>query len=158
MEGADADPIDGTGGADVLRHRPRQRRLGALHLDDDASIAMAGQHVRQRRHADPLAAKRVCAIALEAIACVDVRQIISREIADRAGVIGRAIERLVVDHDRDAIGRQLHVELQAVSAEGETVVECHHRVLRSKPRTATVGKDQGAGRLKHGDGHPRMFA
>lgn len=119
---------------------------------------MAGQHGRQRRHADALAAERVTTILLEAIAGVDVRQVIGREIADRAGVIGSAIERLVVDDDGNAIRRQLHIELQAVGAEGEAIVECHHRVLRSEPRAAAVGKHQRSGRRKHGHGHPRMFA
>src|SRR5439155_19655840 len=57
-ERAEAHAIDGAGRAHDLHHRARE--LDAVHfqLDDDASVAIATEHLGERRHADTLPAER----------------------------------------------------------------------------------------------------
>ena len=47
----------------------------ALHLDDDAGVAMPRQHVVEPRDADALAAKRMRAVELEMEAGIDAREL-----------------------------------------------------------------------------------
>ena len=105
------------------RHRARQLRLAALHLDDDARRRMPRQHVIEQRHADALAAKRMRAVELEAEARIDARELGGGQGADGAGAIGRAIERGVVNDDGNAVGGELDVDLEAVGAERHAVVD-----------------------------------
>lgn len=158
MERTDADALHGVGLAHDARHGARQFGLAAFHFDDDARIAVPPEHERQRRHAQTLAAKRMPTVALELITGIDARQLVDGQIVDRAATVGRAIERLVMNEDRHTIGRELDVDLEAVGAEGQAVVERRHGVLRGEPRATAVRKHQGTRRLEHGHAHPIMFA
>ena len=44
--------------------------------------------------------------------------------------------------DDDAVAREVHVELEAVGAERQAVVECGHRVLRRQRAAAAMGEHQ----------------
>ena len=61
--------------------------------------------------------------AREAIAGVDARQLVGRERSTPPAEVRRPVERRVVMHDDDAVPRQADVELEAVGAERQAVVE-----------------------------------
>ena len=62
--------------------------------------------------------------------------------------VGRAIERPVVMHDHDAVAREPDVELEAVGAEGEPVLERRQRIFRRQRAAASMRKDERSGRLE----------
>ncbi len=55
--------------------------------------------------------------------------------------VGRSFEQRVVDDDRLAVTRELHIELDPVGAELKRTLERHHRVLWSLSRCASVTDD-----------------
>ena len=144
MEGSDAGALDRVCLLDRFADGTRQLRLPAFHLDDDAGIRMSRQHVVEPRHADSLSAKGMRAVDLEMKTCVDRRELRRGEAANRARAIGRAIERLIVDDDGNAVGGQLHVDLEAVGSERHAVVDRRHRVLGRQLRAAAMGEDERA--------------
>ena len=56
-------------------------------------------------------------------------------------------------NDDDAVARRAHVQLDAVGAQFEPVVERGDRVLRRKGRAAPMGEDQHAPRFEKGMTH-----
>ena len=65
----------------------------------------------------------------------------ARRSRDRAGGVRRAIERRIVDDDRLAVARQMHVALERVDAERDRVIERRERVLGTQLRPAAVRDD-----------------
>jgi hypothetical protein len=51
-------------------------------------------------------------------------------------------------HDDDAVAREVHVELKAVGAEREPVLEGRERVLGPQSRSAAMGVDERAGQKR----------
>jgi len=101
------------------------RELNAVdfQLDDDARMNVTRQDVAQQRHA-----------------CE--RQLIRRARGNRPAKRRRAIQRsIVVDNDA-AVGRQVNIELEAISAEREAAVECGHRVFRRQFASAAMCENQ----------------
>ena len=91
------------------------------------------------RYGNPFAA---VSLRLEGESGIDPRQFIRRAIGNRAGIAGRALERIVVMHDDHAVARQVHVELEAVGAAGQAVVERDQRVLGPERGAAPVCVNQ----------------
>ena len=60
---------------------------------------------------------------------IDPGQLRRRLQPDRTPGIGRPLECRVVMHDHDAVAGEMDIELEAVGAEGEAVIESHERVL-----------------------------
>ena len=135
---------------DRRRHRARQFRLPALHLDDDARVRVPREHVIEPRDADALASKRMLAIDLELKPGIDARELRGRQRADRSGAIGRPVECLVVNDDWDAVGGELHVDLEAVGAERHAVVDRRHGVFGREFGAAAMGEDERTIGLKDG--------
>ena len=46
-------------------------------------------------------------------------------------------------HDHDAVAGEMNIELEAVGAEGEAVIESHESVLGPQRRAAAMGIDEG---------------
>ena len=63
-------------------------------------------------------------------------------VAQPAAPVRRALQRRVVMHDDDAVARQVHVELEAVGAERQAVVERRDRVLRPQRGAAAMREDE----------------
>ena len=57
-------------------------------------------------------------------------------------MIRRAIERVIVNDDGNAVGGELDVDLESVGAVGHPVGDCQHRVLRREPGAAQMRKDE----------------
>ena len=118
------------------------------------------EHGAQAGDADLLAAKRIRGrrgfrVGCEAVAGIDARELIRGARGDRSVRVRRALERVVVVHDDDAVAREVDVELETVGAERQSVIERHHRVLGPERRAAAVGEDERPGqpgRRKLGQG------
>jgi len=78
------------------------------------------------------------ALAVDRIERLDPRQ---RDIVDIAGAIGRSPEVSIMNDHRDAVGRCVDVELDAVDADSERLPECAERVLGMNRRRSAVGID-----------------
>ena len=63
-------------------------------------------------------------------------------VPDRTRSIGGPLERVIVNDDGNAIGRQLHVDLEAVGAERHAVVDRGQGVFRREACAAAMGEDQ----------------
>jgi hypothetical protein len=51
-------------------------------------------------------------------------------------------------HDYDAVARETDVELEAVGAEGEPVLERRQRIFRRQRAAASMRKNERSGRLE----------
>lgn len=76
--------------------------------------------------------------AREARSGVDLLQLVERVVADAAGAVGRAVEPLVVDDDKAAVARLMHVHLDRVAADLDRLAEREHRVFRISTAVAAV--------------------
>ena len=90
--------------------------------------------------ADPLPAERKggAAVPREAVTGVEALQFSKRPRIHRAGAVRRALERRVVDHDRAAVARNTHVELDRVGANRHPAFKRFERVLGGKRGVAAV--------------------
>ena len=93
------------------------------------------------------------------VAGIDTRQLGRVTGVDAAPGVCRAIERRVVMDDDDAVARQVHVELEAVGAERQAVVERRDRVLGRQRAAAAMREDERPGRRQRTDGarQPRVY-
>ena len=57
---------------------------------------------------------------------------------DGPGRVGRAVEQVVVNHHRHAVGRQVHVELEAVGARAKAGLEGRQRVFGRERAAAAM--------------------
>ncbi len=71
-------------------------------------------------------------------------QIGRRPRRDRTRRVSRAIEGRIVTDDGFAVGGQMHIELEAIRARGETGVECRHGVFGRQRAAAAVREDERA--------------
>ena len=55
-----------------------------------------------------------------------------------------------MNHDGNAVGRQLHVDLETVGAERDAVVDRRHGVFRRELRAAAMGEDERRRGLEDG--------
>ena len=92
-------------------------------------IAVAPEHVAERRNADTLTRKRAGVVLCETEAGISAGQLVPGADGKRASKIGGAIERRIVMHDDNAIARKTHVEFDSVGLERKTVVERGDRVF-----------------------------
>ena len=67
---------------------------------------------------------------------------------ERARAIRRPLQRVVVMDDDNPVAREVHVELEAVGAEREPVLEGRERVLGPQSRSAAMGVDERAGQKR----------
>ena len=67
-----------------------------------------------------------------------------RPLRDSARYAARAPQGGVVMHDGDAIGREMDVELEAISAGGQSGVKSTERVFRSERAAAAMREDERA--------------
>ena len=79
---------------------------------------------------------------MEVVSRIQPAQLIGGQRGERPSTVGRALQCRIVVHDDDAVAREVDVELDAVGAEREPVIERQQRVLRPKFRTATVRVDK----------------
>ncbi len=108
------------------------------------------EHGAQAGHADLLATERMrgrgrVRVGCEAVPGIDARELIRASRGDRPVRVRRALERVVVMNDDDAVARQMNVELDTVGAERQPMVERRHRILRPQRRAATMGEDERPG-------------
>ena len=133
-ERAEADPLDRIGAADHVEGSRRQLGAIHLHLDDDPRVAIARKDVGQRRNAG-------------------TPQLIRGAIRDRAAQRRRPIQGPIVMHDDHAVAREVDVELEAVGAEREAVVERGDRILRRQRAPAAMREHEGPRRSEEGMAH-----
>jgi len=157
LESAEADAIECAEPAHFGHGRVRERDVGALELDDDRQIRMARQHLGETRHADAPTPVWRAARGVEAMPCVDARELVSSAVRDGTGGVGGSIEIGVVQEHDLPIARQPHVELEAVDAQLGGAFEGHERVLGRERRTAPVRDDERAPR-RPASRDPRVFA
>jgi hypothetical protein len=72
------------------------------------------------------------------MAGVGAHQVRSRPLGDRTVQVCGPFEGPVVMHDHDAIAREVNVELQAIRAERQSIVERGKRIFRCERRAASV--------------------
>ena len=101
-----------------------------------ARVAIAREHVGQRS-GTPARAQLVARS--------------DRAIGPRSVVV--RFERPIVMHDDDAVAREADVELEAVGAERQAVVERGDRVLRRERAAAAMREHQGPRRGEEGMTH-----
>ena len=143
-ERAEAHAIDRPGGAHDLHDGARELGAVDFQLDDDASVAVAREHIGERRHADTLPGEWGRVAAAKTAPGVCPRQLVGRALHDRAREIRGAVERrIVMDHD-DGVAREMDVQLEAVGAEREAVVEGRTCVLGRERAPAAVREHQRA--------------
>ena len=81
-----------------------------------------------------------------AISGVDPGELCRGSTVDAPCCIRRAVERGIVTHDDDTIGRQMHVEFQPVGTGCQPTLERGNGVLRAERAPAPVCKDAGTRR------------
>ena len=133
-----AHPIGGTSRPDFSGHGFSHVARIYLHLNDEWHVRVRPQHIAERRDPDPLAPERKVATPDESIASIDPRQIRGRSRHHRTRGLGRAVQRRVVVYHRHAIGRQMHVQFQAVGADPDSQIEGGERIFRTERRASTV--------------------
>ena len=148
-ERAERHAVDGAGRAHVVDRAPRELRLVHLELDDDRRRPGSASSTSRRRgtpspcprngnSAGPAARRRPEPVGRRQ----PLRSSARGERRDEAGAAGRPIERVVVVHDDDAVAGEVDVELEAVGAEREAVIERGDRVLRTERRSAAMRVDK----------------
>jgi len=147
-ERSKTDPVDRPSATDHVYRRGRERRIVHLQFDDDWHVRVPRQHVGEHRHADPQSAKRKRVAALEVIAGIRTRQLVGSELGGRPAKIRRPLERTVVVNDDDPVAREADVELEAVGAQPEPLVERRERVLWSERAASPMREHQPAPRLE----------
>jgi magnesium chelatase subunit I len=141
-EAAEAHAIEGIRPPHHLDTGARDRRIGALELDDQRQLGQARQHVGKARNAEALSTKGRTAIRFEAGAGVDARQLVGGERRDGAAAVGGAREVVVVHDDDFAVLREANVELDTVDAERRRAIEGRDGVLGSEAGAAAMGEYQ----------------
>src|SRR4029453_3950541 len=71
---------------------------------------------------------------------IEPPELVEREALDEAAAAGRAVHGGVVDHDRHAVARDQHVELDAVRAGVDRFAEGGGRVFGREPGETAVGE------------------
>ena len=84
----------------------------------------------------------------EVVPGVQRRELGSRPRRERAVSVGRPLQRGIVMHHDNAVARQVHIELDTVGAERETVIECKDCVLGAKRRPAAVREHLRSGQKR----------
>ena len=158
MERADADAIDRVGPADDVDDGARERRVPAFISMITRASGNRPEHLFEPRHANSLAAKWVSALALQTESGIHACQLIRRAHAHRTCGVGRALESGVVNHDRHAVARQVHVAFDAVAAQCQAALEGGHGVFRGQLGAAAMGKDEprAGGKGMSGTRHRRQ--
>ena len=77
-----------------------------------------------------------------ALAGVETTELGGRMIAHQAGPVGGALERVVVDNDQSAVGREMHIALDEIATGGDGRPKRTHRVFRMVRRVASVSSQQ----------------
>jgi len=80
------------------------------------------------------------------ISRIHPRELCCGSAVDTSRGIRRAVERGIVTHDDNTVGRQVHVQLQPVGACCQPTLERGHRVLRAKRASAPVREHPGTQR------------
>ena len=111
------------------------------------------EHVGQRRHADPPTAERKAAAVTKEEPGVRARQFAGGPLRHGTLEVRRPFERAIVMDDDDAVAREVHVELEAVGAERQAVVERRERVFRGERAAASMREDERPRRRKKGVKH-----
>jgi hypothetical protein len=109
-----------------------------LELHDDWHVWIAPENLCQRGHAESCTPKWIAVSAAVEMAGVGAHKVRGRPLGYRTMQVCGPFEGPVVVHDHDAIARELNVELQAVYAERQSIVERGKRVFRSERGTAAV--------------------
>ena len=122
------DPREVREAGDDLDHR--RHRRGRLDLDVHLDTPLGErEHLREGRHA--LTASGI-----------QRRQLRDGEPVDRAAPVGRAIDRVIVHHHRDAVGAERHVQLDAVGPVRDGRCERREGVLGPFDRGTPVCGDR----------------
>ncbi len=126
-------------------HDRLDRRLPLFDLDVERH---AGEGLEQRGEggdAEAAVAIRVGAVGgAEAVAGVEAFHRREREGARRTRAVGRALERLVVQHHDDRIGGRVHVQLEPLGAGLQPRRKGVERVLGDESGGAAVGEEPRA--------------
>ena len=127
-----------------------QGRLLLLHVEVEADIGEGLHHFSQGGNCDPLSpeGKGLASVGGEVVAGIEALQVCQGESMDRAGAVGHAVHRLVVDGDHDPVPGGAEVRFQVVASHLDGPLEGHHRVLWPELAAASMGKAQGVGSLQ----------
>ncbi len=106
-------------GAKQVDDTARQLARVPFQFDDERDVGVTAQHVGQRRHVERL---ELCGGA----------------VGHAAAAGRRAIQRLVMVDDDDAVSGKVNVELETVGAAREAVVESCDGVFRTKRRATPM--------------------
>ncbi len=107
-----------------------------LQLDLELDLA-AGQRDHLRECGDPFTRVLRAKLAAE----VHLSRLVEREVGDPARVTRNPHQVAVVEHDHDAVGGLLDVELGEVGSDLDRLAERAQRVLRSEPLAAAMSHD-----------------
>ena len=143
LERANRHAGDCVGGVNLTHNGLREARVRRLQFDDDGGLAVAIEHVPERRHADAHALEREPSIALESAARVESGQFRRGPPVDGPGGVRCPVQRGVVHDHRHAVARQADVQFDPVCTGGKPGAEGHERVLRCQGRTAPMRIDHG---------------
>ena len=142
---------------DVLDLDGQLRRSGPAAdgeqlLDCRDLNSLAPQRVWRRDRAHGL--RRSGAPPVSGVALSDLHE---RLVEHRADAIGRAVQRVVVQHHEVPVGGQLDIGLELIDPEADGVLECRQGVLRRVRGSAAVSADDDvSARCGHRGRGPRQ--
>jgi hypothetical protein len=91
---------------------------------------------------------RVALAEAAALGAGELRQLLRAPLVDRAGDAAHALQRAVVEQQRDEVGAELHVDLDPGGAGRERFLQREQRVLGAGGRVAAVGDECRSGHLR----------
>ncbi len=131
-------------GTDGINHGARGRVRAILDLDDERDSRVAFEDLGERGHALPSPAPGAAFVLGKAISGVHACELIRGPARDRSRGVGAPIEIRVMVHDRHAVTREVHVELEPVCAGREPEIEGRTGILRAERAAAAMREHERA--------------